>query len=161
MLLDVYLFIVKFICFFVSITAAPRICKRVICMYAPRTHMPTFLISPSFKARRAIIAHLKRVEYLASLTNTPMDTLAHWPLRFMLLMCMQALTRMLLLEMAGSAWMEGCQVDGIRVHQLLRDGADVGDEAVQEVQGHAFADHDAEDLRFFFFGREGVVWTVG
>ncbi len=152
MLLDVYR---EFICF-CSIPADPLICKRVICMYMPLPRSHT--LKPSNNCPFLAVGIFCRP---AGLTNTPMDAIAHRPLRLMLLVRMQALARMLLLELAGSAWMEGCQVDGVRVHQLLRGGADVCDEAVQEVQGHAFADDDAEDLGFFFFGGEGVVWTVG
>ncbi len=88
-----------------------------------------------------------------------MHTLTHGPLCLVLLVGMQSLAGVLLFKVAGCSWLEGCQVDGVRVHELLRHGTDVCDETVQKVEGHAFADDDAEDFSFFFFGGEGVVWV--
>lgn len=57
----------------------------------------------------------------------------------------------------GGCGLEGGEVDGVGVDELLGDGDDVCDEAVEEVEGHAFAYDDAEDFGGLFGGGEGVV----
>jgi hypothetical protein len=49
------------------------------------------------------------------------------------------------------------EVDFVAVHDVLRHGEDVGDQAVEQVHRHGFADDDAQNLGSFFFGGEGVV----
>ncbi|KAL8812152.1 MAG: hypothetical protein Q9223_007361 [Gallowayella weberi] len=65
-------------------------------------------------------------------------------------------TLMLFLHARG-AGLESRQVDGIRLHQLFGHGDDVGDEVVEEVEGHAFADDNAEDFGGLTGWGEGVV----
>ena len=86
-----------------------------------------------------------------------MDSLLHRPLSLMLVLRVQAGRAMLFLDALRVGGLEGGDVDGVRVHERLGHGGDVGDEAVEEVQGHALADDDAEDFRLVFFGWEGVV----
>ena len=50
------------------------------------------------------------------------------------------------------------EVDLVAGHDVLRHGEDVGDQAVEQIHGHGFADDDTEDFGALFFGREGVVW---
>lgn len=56
------------------------------------------------------------------------------------------------------------EVDLVAVDDVLGHGEDVGDQAIEQVQGHGLADDDAQDLGGIFFGREGVVcsrtWLV-
>lgn len=49
------------------------------------------------------------------------------------------------------------QIHGIRGHQLLGDLDDIADQAIQQIQTHALAHDDAQDLGLVFFGGEGVV----
>ena len=86
-----------------------------------------------------------------------MHPLLHRPLGFMPLMPMHPATRMLLLRAAVKR-LPGLQVDGVGVHDVLGDGEDVGDEAIEEVKGHGFADDDAENFGGFFTWGKGVVW---
>lgn len=67
--------------------------------------------------------------------------------------------QMLFLD-AGGARLEAHEVDGGRVHELFGDSDDVRDEAVKQVEGHAFAHHDAENLGGCASGWEGVVCRV-
>lgn len=67
--------------------------------------------------------------------------------------------QMLFLDARG-ARLEAHEVDGGRGHELFGDGDDVRDEAVKQVEGHAFAHHNAEDLGGCASGWEGVVCRV-
>jgi len=90
-----------------------------------------------------------------------MHTLGHRPLVLVLLVrlrtraAVRLLHRGLVLER-----LPDFQVDLVAVHDVLRHGEDVGDQAVEQVHGHGFAYDDAEDLGAFFFRREGVVWNM-
>lgn len=86
-----------------------------------------------------------------------MHALLQRPLRFMSTMRIHAQTRMLFLD-GGGCGLEGGEVDGVGVDELLGDGDDVCDEAVEEVEGHAFAYDDPEDFGGLFGGGEGVVF---
>ncbi len=88
-----------------------------------------------------------------------MHPLLHRPLRQMLLRMIYTPAQMLFLDARG-ARLEAHEVDGGRVHELFGDGDDVGDEAVEQVEGHAFAHHDAENLGGCASGWEGVVCRV-
>jgi hypothetical protein len=93
------------------------------------------------------------------LTNSPMHTLRHRPLVLVLLMrlCAHAAMRMLDAILVLER-LPDLQVDSVAVHDALRHGEDVGDQAVEQVHGHCFADDDAQDFGRVFFGGEGVVW---
>lgn len=54
-------------------------------------------------------------------------------------------------------WLPDLEVDLVAVDNVLGHGEDVGDQAVEQVQGHGLADDNAQDLGGIFFGREGVV----
>ena len=64
-----------------------------------------------------------------------MDTMAHWPLGFVAVFVVMALTSVGLLNGTISR-LVGCQVGSIRVDECLGDDEDVGDEAVEKIQGH-------------------------
>ena len=51
-------------------------------------------------------------------------------------------------------------VGRIARHQRLRGDEDFADEHVEEVDGHALADHNSEDLDGFDGWGEGVVWGM-
>ena len=68
-------------------------------------------------------------------------------------------TRVLFLD-AGGAGLEGGEVHLVGTHERLGHRDDVRDQAVEEVEGHAFSDYDAEDLGFVFGGWEWVVWYL-
>ena len=89
------------------------------------------------------------------LTNGSVHPFTHRSLRLMLLVCMQPLTRMRFLKLTRS--LERCQVNRIGIDELLRRGADVRDQSVQEVEGHAFSDDDAEDFCLLFCRGKGIV----
>lgn len=69
------------------------------------------------------------------------------------------LAHMLFLDARG-ARLEACEVDGVGFYELFSDGDDVGDEAIQQVEGHAFAHHNAENLGGGASGWKGVVCPV-
>lgn len=94
-----------------------------------------------------------------NLTHRPMHSLLHRPLRQMLLCMIHTRAQMLFLD-ARSARLEAYEVDRGRGHELFGDGDDVRDEAVKQVEGHAFAHHDAENLRGCASGWEGVICRV-
>ena len=88
-----------------------------------------------------------------------MYALGHRPLVLVRLMrlraraAMRLLDRVLVLER-----LPDLEVDLVAVHDILGHGEDVGDQAVEQIHGHGFADDDTEDFGALFFGREGVVW---
>jgi len=69
----------------------------------------------------------------------------------------QAVARMRFLDAIALAAGQDGEILRVAVDQVLRDGADVGDEAVEKVEGHALADNDTEDLCLLLVGRERVV----
>jgi hypothetical protein len=91
-----------------------------------------------------------------------MYTLGHRPLMLVRLMRLRArapvrlLNRVLVLER-----LPDFEVDLVAVHDVLRHGEDVCDQAVEQVHGHGFADDHAQDLGAVFFGGEGVVLRIG
>lgn len=85
-----------------------------------------------------------------------MHTLAHRSLRFMLLLMVHPLTHVVFLDIRG-ARLEGRQIDGVGVHEIFRHGYDIRDETVQQVNGHAFSNDDAEDLGLVFGRGERVI----
>lgn len=86
-----------------------------------------------------------------------MHALTHRPCSLMLVLMIDALALMLLLNASGSR-LEGCQIHWVRVHELLGGGDDVGDETVEQIQRHALADDDAENLCLLALGGK---WVVG
>lgn len=92
-----------------------------------------------------------------NLTNSPMHPLPHRSLRLMPLPMLQPPRLVHLLNTPSCAWLESGDIDGIGLHELFGDGDDVCDEPVEEVEGHAFADDDAEDFGGVGGGGEGIV----
>lgn len=98
----------------------------------------------------------------SNLANSPMHPLPHRSLRLMPLPMLQPPRLVHFLDTIRSgAGLESGDIDGVGLHELFGDGDDVGDETVKEVEGHAFADDDAEDFRGVGGGGEGVVCLGG
>lgn len=78
----------------------------------------------------------------------------------MFLIMPQASTLQLLLHRLPAdtrAGLEHGQIDGIAAHQRFRHADDVGDQHVEQIERHALADDDPQDLRLLLVGRERVV----
>lgn len=88
-----------------------------------------------------------------------MHPLPHRSLSPMPLRMVHTQAQMLFLDARG-ARLEAREVDGVGVHELFGDGDDVGDKAVKQVEGHAFAHHNTENLGRGASGWEGVVCRV-
>ncbi len=99
----------------------------------------------------------------ATLTHRPIQRLLRRLLRPMppLLLMILPPAQMLFLNARGARVLEGREVDRVELHELFGDGDDIGDEAVEQVEGHAFTHHDAEDLGGGAGGWEGVVCWLG
>lgn len=81
------------------------------------------------------------------------------PLVLLPMFRLQPRVRVFLLH-ARSKGLVRVDVEDRGLHEGFGDGADVGDEVVDHVEGHALADDDAKDLGVLFTGREGVVWSL-
>ena len=93
---------------------------------------------------------------LNDLAYRSMHSMMHRPFRLVCFCVIQALVSMRLLDTAIRR-RQSLQVRRIRVHQRLRHGKDVGNQAVQQVERHGLAHHDAEDLGRLLGWREGIV----
>lgn len=85
-----------------------------------------------------------------------MDSLLHRPMRQVLVLVIHALAHMLLLNRRRSR-LERRQIHLIRCHQLLGDGQNVRNQAVQQVHRHALAHHNPQDLGLVAFWGQWVV----
>jgi len=91
-----------------------------------------------------------------SLAYAPMNSLLHRPFRQVLVLVIHAFAHVLLLDRRRSG-LERCQIHLVRVHQLLCDGQNVRDQAVQQVHRHALAHHNPQDLRLVALRGQWVV----
>lgn len=78
-------------------------------------------------------------------------------MRFMLVTMFQPFDRMLFLDSGSPDGLESRQINGIGGHELLRDGKDIGDESIEQIERHAFPNDDAKDLYFVFGWGKRVV----
>ena len=91
-----------------------------------------------------------------NLTHSAVYPFIHWSLRLVLVGMVDALALVLLFN-GGCARLKCRQVHRISVHQLLGDSDDVGNEPIEQVQRHALAYNDAQNLRLLFLWRKRIV----
>jgi hypothetical protein len=91
-----------------------------------------------------------------------MHPLLHWPLMLVRLMRLRTHTAMRLLGIRTCLErLPDFEVDFVAVHDVFGHREDVGDQPVEEVHGHCFADDDAQDFGRFSGRWKGVVYGRG
>ena len=91
------------------------------------------------------------------LTNRSMHALAHRTTGLVLVLVIMALAGVLLLYGNGRSCLVGLQVGRVGLHECLGDLEDVGNQAIQKITRHRFADNHSKDLDTLLARRERVI----